>query len=83
MTESRAEPQHRGAPIGRVQTVGRAAALHPPLIVGAAAVIGLIIVQRLTLARPPRPAKVLGVRQMALGMALVVATALGVWIGSG
>jgi hypothetical protein len=51
--------------------------------VGAAAVIGLIIVQRLTLARPPRPAKVLGVRQMALGMALVVATALGVWIGSG
>jgi hypothetical protein len=59
-----------------------AVALHPPLIGGAAAVIGLIIIQRLTLARPPRPARVLGIRQMVLGLGLVAATALGVWLGS-
>jgi hypothetical protein len=56
-------------------------ALHPPLVLGSVAVIGLVVIGRVTLARPPRPAKVLGVRQMVLGLALVLATALGVWIG--
>jgi len=38
------------------------------------------VVQRITLARPPRPAKILGVRQMILGFTVVGATALGAWL---
>jgi hypothetical protein len=60
--------------------VAAAAAFHPPLIIGAAAIAGLVLFQRVTLARPRRPARVLGVRQMALGLGVVVATALGVWM---
>jgi hypothetical protein len=54
--------------------------LDTSLILGAAAIVGLTIVQRITLARPPRPAKVLGVRQMVLGFTVVGLTALGVWL---
>lgn len=54
--------------------------LDASLILGVAAIVGLIIVQRATLARPPRPVKVLGVRQMALGFTVVGVTALGVWL---
>ena len=54
--------------------------LEPALLLGAAAIVGLVVAQRITLARPPRPAKVLGVRQMALGFAVVGATALGAWL---
>lgn len=54
--------------------------LEPSLALGAAAIVGLVVVQRVTLVRPPRPAKVLGVRQMTLGFAVVGATALGAWL---
>lgn len=54
--------------------------LEPALAVGALALIGLIVIQRITLLRPPRPAKILGVRQMILGFALVGATAAGTWL---
>jgi hypothetical protein len=54
--------------------------LDTSLILGAAAIVGLIVVQRITLARPARPAKVLGVRQMVLGFTVVGLTALGVWL---
>ena len=54
--------------------------LEPALIVGAAAIVGLVIIQRITLTRPPRPAKILGVRQMVLGFAVVGATAIGAWL---
>ena len=39
----------------------RAASLHPHLFVGTAAVVGMVVIQRVALARPPRPARVLGV----------------------
>ncbi|MEX1335862.1 MAG: YwiC-like family protein [Candidatus Limnocylindrales bacterium] len=57
-----------------------AAIIEPALLLGAVGVAGLVIVQRITLARPPRPAKVLGVRQMLLGLGLVGLTALGAWL---
>ncbi len=54
--------------------------LDSSLVVGAIAVLGLIVIQRITLLRPPRPAKILGIRQMILGFTVVVATALGTWL---
>ena len=69
--------------IGDVAALGTAVVavlLEPSLLMGAVAIGGLIVVQRSTLARPPRPAKVLGVRQMALGFAVVGATAIGAWL---
>lgn len=50
------------------------------LLPGALAIVALVAVQRLTLVRPPRPARVLGVRQMILGFGVVGATALGAWL---
>jgi hypothetical protein len=57
-----------------------AALLDPSLIAGTLAIVGLVSIQRLTLARPARPARVLGVRQMALGFAVVGATAVSAWL---
>jgi hypothetical protein len=54
--------------------------LDSRLLWGALAIVGLIVAQRVTLARPPRPAKVLGVRQMVLGFTVVGMTAVGVWV---
>lgn len=53
--------------------------LDARLVLGAAGIVGLIVVQRYTLARPPRPARVLGVRQVILGFTVVGMTAVGVW----
>ncbi len=57
-----------------------AVVLEPSLLLGGLAIVGLVLIQRVTLARPPRPAKILGVRQMVLGFAVVGTTALGAWI---
>jgi hypothetical protein len=54
--------------------------LEPALAVGAIALVVLVVIQRITLLRPSRPAKVLGVRQMILGFAVVGATAAGTWL---
>jgi hypothetical protein len=54
--------------------------LEATLVGGAIAIAGLIVVQRVTLARPPRPAKILGVRQMIFGFTVVGATASGAWL---
>jgi hypothetical protein len=54
--------------------------LDPSLILGAFAIAGLVVIQRITLSRPPRPAKILGIRQMILGFTVVGMTALGVWL---
>jgi hypothetical protein len=56
-----------------------AAVIEPDVLVGSIAV-GMIVVLHLVWVRrsPVPPAKVLGLRQMALGFALVAATALGV-----
>jgi hypothetical protein len=45
---------------------------------GAAAVAGLALLQALWVRRPPVPAKVLGLRQLLLGLAVVAVTAVGV-----
>jgi uncharacterized membrane protein AbrB (regulator of aidB expression) len=57
-----------------------AVALDASLLLGALAIVGLVVFQRLTLVRPPRPARVLGVRQMILGIGVVAATAAGTWL---
>jgi hypothetical protein len=54
-----------------------AVAIEPPVVAGAVAVAGVVAVQRLT-ARRPVPAKVIGIRQTALGLAVVAATAAGI-----
>ena len=45
---------------------------------GAAAVMFLVVVQTAALRRPVPPAKVVGMRQLAMGLAVVAATAIGV-----
>jgi hypothetical protein len=54
--------------------------LDASLLLGALAIAALIGIQRFTLLRPARPARVLGVRQMILGFAVVAATAVGAWL---
>ena len=54
--------------------------LEPALLLGAVAIVGLVVVQRITLLRPPRPARVLGLRQMVLGFGVVGAAAIGAWL---
>lgn len=80
---------HGHAPPARSTLVGDAAALvvaavavlvESTLVLGAAAIVGLVVLQRVTLVRPPRPARVLGVRQMLLGFGVVAATAVGTWL---
>jgi hypothetical protein len=57
-----------------------AVVLDGSLLLGALAVVGLVVIQRVTLVRPPRPARILGVRQMILGFGVVAATAAGTWL---
>ena len=57
-----------------------AAWVSPALVAGSLALVGLVVIQRATLLRPPRPARVLGLRQMILGFAVVGATAVGAWL---
>ncbi len=59
-----------------------AVALDPQLAAGAAAVLGVVGLQRLSAHRPTDRAVVLGLRQMALGFGLVLVTALGVIVTS-
>jgi hypothetical protein len=66
--------------LAAIWTAALAVLLESSLALGAAAIVGLVVVQRVTLAQPPRPAKVLGVRQMVLGLAVVGVTTVGVWI---
>jgi hypothetical protein len=60
-----------------------AVALDTGLVAGAAAVLAVVVLQRLSTRRPTDRAVVLGLRQMALGFGLVVVTALGVILTSG
>jgi len=79
-----------GRPVAKVPTIAgdvlalltaaAAVLLQVSLLAGALAVAGLVLFQRITLARPPRPARVLGVRQMVGGFMVVGVTALGVWL---
>lgn len=75
--------QARAATLGDIAAVGlaaAAAALDHRLAAGAAAVLVVVAGQRLANTRPvPRPV-VLGLRQMAMGFGVVVATAIGVLV---
>lgn len=62
-------------------TVAAVAVLvEPAMAVGAAAVTLLAVLQLVGARRPPVPAKVIGLRQMAFGLGVVLATAAGVWM---
>ena len=50
----------------------------PAALAGAVAVVALVGLQRLSALRPPSRATIVGVHQLLLGLALVVATAVGV-----
>lgn len=55
-----------------------AVAVGRSVLVGAVAVAGAILVQRLATLRPPARAVVMGLRQTALGLIVVIVTAVGV-----
>lgn len=57
---------------------GAAVALDDRLLAGGLAVAAVVAIQRLTARHPPPRAVVLGLRQLALGLAVVAVTALGV-----
>lgn len=80
---------HRGSasrrPSDRAQVGAVAVALAATAVERAvwpgAVVVGLVAVaQAVGVRRPPVPAKVLGLRQMAIGVTVVLATAVGTWI---
>jgi hypothetical protein len=64
-----------------VAVAGGAALLDLRLVAGALAVAFLALLQVWQVRRPPVPAKVLGLRQLFLGLAVVVAVAAGVASG--
>ncbi|MGZ4690834.1 MAG: YwiC-like family protein [Acidimicrobiia bacterium] len=65
--------------VGGVVAVG-AVIVDPAVTAGALAVAALLVVQLIWVRRPPVPAKVLGLRQLAMGLVVVAATAAGVLI---
>ncbi len=80
--------RHGAGPVttsDRAQVCGVAIAalavvLDRSLALGFAAVLALAAVQAVWVRRPPVPAKVLGVRQLLLGIGLVIVTAVGVLV---
>jgi hypothetical protein len=54
-----------------------AAAADRAVAAGSVAVVGVVAFQRMTAAKPV-PAKVIGIRQSVLGLAVVAATAVGI-----
>jgi hypothetical protein len=57
-----------------------AVALDLRLALGAAAVLAVVGLHEWWVRRPPAPAKVVGLQQLALGVALVATTAVGVLV---
>jgi hypothetical protein len=64
--------------LGAIAVAAAAVALDRSLAAGAVAVGAVVVAQRLSTLRPTPRAVVLGIRQMVLGLAVVVATWLGV-----
>jgi hypothetical protein len=67
-----------GAQVAGVGVAGVAVAADAAVAAGAVAVAVLAIAQVVWVRRPPVPAKVLGIRQLCLGLAVVLITAIGV-----
>lgn len=65
------------ADVGALATAALAVAVEPAVAAGAVAIVCVVVVQRLT-ARAPVPAKVVGIRQTLFGLAVVIATAVGI-----
>jgi hypothetical protein len=55
-----------------------AVAVNTAVAAGAAVVLGMTVLQARWVRRPPVPARVLGFRQLGLGIGLVLVTAVGV-----
>jgi hypothetical protein len=79
----------RGAQPMRVTDLAQAAGaalavvawvVEPDVLLGSIAVLAVVVTQLVWSRRPPRPAKVVGLRQLALGLLVVAATAIGVGI---
>jgi hypothetical protein len=67
------------ADVTAAAAVGLAVAFRAELMVGAAAVVALIVIQRIAGTGRPASPKRLGLQQMAFGFAVVLLTAIGVW----
>ena len=65
------------ADVAALAVAATAVAIDPPVAAGAVAVAGVVALQRMT-AVTPAPAKVIGIRQTVLGIAVVTATAVGI-----
>ena len=65
--------------VAAVMTALAATVIDDRVVVGTAAVVLLAAVQTAALRRPVPPAKVLGLRQRAMGLMVVAATAFGVF----
>ena len=70
------------AQVASVAVASAAALIDKQLIVGLIGIVGLALVQSVWVRVAPVPAKVLGLRQMALGLALVAVTATGVLLSN-
>lgn len=78
--------RHGSGPVvssDRAQIVGAVVAVSavvaaPEVVYGAASVAALLLAQVIWVRRPPVPAKVLGLRQLVLGLAVVAVTGVGV-----
>lgn len=68
------------ADLGSILAAAAAVAVEPTMLAGAVTVLVVIAVERLT-DRTVAPPKVIGVRQMLLGLTVVAVTALGVHLG--
>lgn len=64
--------------VGGVAVAFAAAAADRSVLVGAVGVAAIAVAQAVTLRRPVPPPKILGLRQLGFGLALVGATAMGV-----
>jgi hypothetical protein len=65
------------ADLAALTVAATAAATDPAVAAGAIAVVGVVAIQRMAAATPV-PAKVIGIRQTVLGLAVVAATAIGI-----
>ena len=64
--------------LAAVVVAGVAVVLDGRIIVGAAVLIAVVVVQQVRRRRPVAPVKIIGISQMALGFAVVAASAIGV-----
>jgi len=71
--------QGDAAQVAAVAVGAVAVAVTRQVAAGLAGVVALAVVQVVALRRPALPAKQLGLRQMGLGVGLVVLTAVGIW----